>query len=1166
MTTPAATTDPIRLWGRVEVPASATEMAAVRMSDPEAREELGKLKDSLRHQTAGSSIGAALASLGPDVTEDSPDGERDRRLAGLVPVMLSDLDPRAPQRLLAYAGMVGGVLVTLIPSSAIESDLPPYPGDRTKSPRNGATELVLEAVVTLPALSMLAAPRLNRLLRRIAFQGRVLDTLREHDVQVWTDSGVLDLMNSNHMVMANLEGTTKGDGAAIQLKQDTMGGRINALDPGAGFSRRDFRHHSCPIGYTALLVDMPDGSRVAAKGSIVPRLEDADAIRMIWKRFAAGATRGDIAEAVGPLGLRLRDGTGRTLRDVSAGRGAGVVSRLLTPETARLHQTGEWVRERSTSAPIRQAGGRTLSRRPDGRRAVTISGRLEVPLINDLPWGIEAEVWAAVTARFDRERRATPAQRGGEWSAGLMHSSPLFWTVGAWHRFVREHTTLQLRRIKGGTPETQPEWDPTVSELVASVNYTHAWNLIGAALLRSAALAGARYQEVAVPPGAESVLVRKLREELAVAEGQARESENAAAAAGQLAVQAHAGGYWAASRDHLSKQEEYIRAEELARSRADHLTLELAEVLARPRDERADVLTPLAVATALLRWNGSADRDLKAAVAALELVRSMRGTYDPTTGDIGLTCTAKVVTAEGIEGVIPVEVDMPNTSNARPLDVADAVLVKRWATGVPLSELAARYNRTERWIRRALYRWLRSVGIDTMAPSLVSNPVVVTRQAVVASVAPSLVRMPTRMSNGDRLTKATVSLLTAPYLADAGGAWESWTGYAHGADRRLLAVLRVAGGQADVAALAQAAGADPAWLGRRLGNRPALTTSAALAMRRLRECPHADCPNPWASHLLYVPETAGFAVLCPRCRRFPDLAFADTPLPPEYVAKWDRGSVDGRAITVRSSAAALRIPDPALARVAGDLARPTEVARILGVTLGTVGDLRRRGVLPRPVLSTPVSLWRRTECVALAATRSQHPREAIKDGLLSPAKAASRLGVAEHRVRQYCADGSLAYKRIGQGKSSRVRIKPEVVAAFQPPPGDLLVALTVADVCRRSQCSRDVVLAAMEEGELGWVPSSSGQRRIMPAQYETWVGRRLPAGRPQTSPPLTAGRARNGDGRLSVAAAAIELGLSPKQVRRLADKGELDDHRTGETGWRWFDADEVARFRARMTG
>jgi hypothetical protein len=49
-----------------------------------------------------------------------------------------------------------------------------------------------------------------------------------------------------------------------------------------------------------------------------------------------------------------------------------------------------------------------------------------------------------------------------------------------------------------------------------------------------------------------------------------------------------------------------------------------------------------------------------------------------------------------------------------------------------------------------------------------------------------------------------------------------------------------------------------------------------------------------------------------------------------------------------------------------------------------------------------------------------------------------------------------------------------------------------------------------------------------------------------------------------VSAAAAFLGLSAKQVRRLADQGQLNDHRSDMSAWRSFDVDELHAYRVHL--
>jgi len=1154
----------VRLWGKVEVLRSTTQFAVIRMSDPEARVELAKLTDALRHQTEGSQIGDALASLGPNITEETPAGHRDRLIAGLVEVRLRDLDPRAPNRLLAYAGVINGVLVALIPSSAIQSDLPPHEGDRTQSPRNGSTEFVLEAIVCLPRLELLAAPRLNRLLRTVGFQGQLLQALREHDVQLRTDTGVRDLVDQSQMTLTSLEGTIKGDVDAISLKQDCIGGRIRALHPGeAGLSTRDFNYTQCPLGYRPLWRDTPDGARLAVKGSIAVEPTHAQAIRVAWTMFAAGATRRAIGDAVCGLGWPMRDGSGRTLADLSSKKRGVIINNALTRDLAELHRTGTWRKERSTSAPIREAGGHELHRRTDGRRAATIVGRLEVFQVDGSPWGVPLTVWEEVAARFERETRETAKDWGGRWSTQLMHYSPPFWTGGAWHRFMKEHTTLQLRRIPGGSAMEPVDWDEAFTTLVASCSFNRAWRRIGVELLCQLALAGAGVQELALTPGTETDTVRTLRADLGTTLSRAQAATEAATDAGDLAQTAQHDGNLAAAAAQLARQEGYLVTARQMDARATSLKAELQRALAKDLDQRADLRSPLGVGAALSRWDGKEDLVLRSALEQLGIVQTMRGHYDADTGEIHLATEATIRLSDGTEVELPLEVRLANTSNRREEGAEAPSLVLAWVAGATFEELADKVGRTPFWARRTLADWFTAHRVDTMVTALLDCPVLVTRQAVVATVAPGLLRMPRRTSDKKKLTAATISLLVAPYVDDQGGSWKAWTGTEHAADRRMLAVLRAAGGEADVAAIEAAAGADPVRLAKPFGNRPPLATAPRFGRRRLRPCPHADCKNVWASHVLYVPETAEYGCICPVCLRLPDIRYADARLPVEYSTKWERSSVGGLLATTRSTAAQLLLPDVKLARIAGELIRPGEVAQILGVGLGTVAPLRKTGHLPDAVECGTTSLWRRPEVQALALQRATATTSGIKDGLLSPDAAAEKLGVPAYRVRQYCRDGELAYRLMGRPPRARIRIRPDVVAAFVPPRGDLIAALTVEEVHQKTSLSRVFIVNAIESGDLAFVLPSTGHKRVMPEALTAWLSLRPQPPRASTrTSSVDVGVTRESYGQLSISAAAVMLQLSPKQVRRLADQGVLNGHRAENDGWRWFDVAEVAALAA----
>lgn len=1152
-TTHTADTSPRALWGVLEVPRDLRFMAAVRISDPDARTELGKLKAALARQAAGSKVGEALLSLGDHVTEESAEGKQQRRTAGLVPVLLSDLDPTAADQLLAYVGLVKGVLVALIPSSAIEGNLPPHPTDRTRQERNGSTELILEAVGSLPELEALAVPRLDRVIRTIAYQGLILSRLRERDVRLWDESGIRDLTNHGQMLMANIEATSKGDGDAITRKQNVLGGRLSALAPGDGFSSRDFNYNTCPPGYGPTWRDEPSGARVAVKGSIEPQVHLAPAIQEMWTLFGSGATRTAIGKAMAQKGWLLRDGTGRSLADLEPAGLVAAVSRLVKAENAVLHKTGEWVQERSTGAPVNAAGGMDLRRRQDGRRSAVVKGRLAVPLVDGLPWGVSQEVWAQVEERLRQERLQGPADHGAMRRSHVLHTTQPHWSGGVGTRLIKEHESLQLRALDG---QKDDRWRPSASRLLASCSYVRAVRGLGGGLAVALAQLALGQVPLSVPELLPSARLTQLTERATSLRGEAASAAAAAKAEGRAAdlalgeqLESVAAARLRAQNDQLVRQ---ARAEQSLQEVLDELQREQMQ----PSSATVDLASPLDVAGALMRWDGEPDEALFAAVRALELTKELVGTYVPDTDSIRLRAVARVALVDGPPARLAVEVDVPNTSSVARHEDRTSLLVAAWGRGSTLTALAEAHALTPAVVRRSLRGWLAERGVVTMATALLDCPVPVTWQAVLSALDCRLVPAPTTVS------PATLAHLRAPYLDDRGGSWKSWVGSPQAEAHRLLAALQAAGGEADMAVLDEVARGDVQHL-RPQGGRPALLVAPGVALRRLRPCPHEDCASPWVSRVLYVPETAAYGCVCAACGRLPDLQLADVQLPPEYRRKWERESTPDGLRTRPSRPDELRLHCTALLRC-GPLVRSGEAARVLEVTASGFYGLRRGGMLPASVTVQRVELWDRNELADLAGLRRAAPIKGIKDGLLSPAQAARRLGVPEHRVREYVRDGRLAHRTLGQGAAARTRLRPEVVAAFSPPAGDLLVAMTLEEAAAAVDVPPSQVRAATKSGALSTVLTSASKLRVLPTALRAW--RALQPAQPKKSAtvPLPGAGITSTEQRLSVTAAAALLGLSAKQVRRLADRGLLNDHRHGGPGWRWFCPAEVLAYKATM--
>lgn len=1146
-----ADADTIVLWGKLAVPRTVTHAAAVRISDADAREELHRLIRALAQQASDSPVGDALGTLGADITELSESGERDRAAAGLVEVRLCDLDPRAPTRLLAYVGVVRNVLVALIPSSAIEADLPPHPGDRMASGRNAATELIREAVVRVPGLHTLAVPRLDRLLRNIRYQGEVLDDLRRHEVRLWTDTGLRDLTHTGEMAMTALEGSMKGDADAIQRKTVVLGGRIGAIATEEGtFSKRDFNYLHVPLGYRPRWRKV-DGMHVPVKGSIEIDAHATQWVQSLWEGYAAGLTLRQLGDRLAALGLSLRDGSGRTLADLTGRRRISVVHHLITAQLLLLHRTGEWVKERSTSAPILQAGGHVLERRADGRRGVTVAGRLPVHMIDGQPWGIEPDVWEAAERRLLGSRRRSPADRGRTRSSGnpFTTTEPRRSGEGC-IRLEPVHTTVQLR-WHPGTEVTTSTWEPSSTRLVASCNAKVALKALGTELMTQLVRSASGEAFVEVLPASQRAELVAIDARLAEANAEIEEADASAKAAAELAVQAQREGRVEAARAQLVSQDGYLLKAAAARRR--HLDAQTArdDAAEKPDGDAVDLRTPIGVAAAMMRWDGTANPDLRRALLGLGMPQSLRVRLDDRTGQIVVHADVTLTRVDDSRVRLPLATSWPNTAPGGDRRVDVVGLVCAWARGQDFGTLAEGCARPKGWARRAVAGWLAARGVRDMGTALLDCPVPALRAAVVVRLEPDL--MPDLELD---LNEATIDHLAGPYLQDSSGRWKAWTGRQHEADRRMLRALELAGGEADVAALGAASGADPARLTAPQGRRSGVTTTPAPARRRLVACPHPDCPSRWASHVLYVPETAGFGVLCGTCRRLPDQRAAAVVFPEAYLRPWDRQRTRSGYVTAEVNPS-LPVDEDFASRM-GDLIRPVEIARILDVRLGTVGALRRRGQLPVPVDCGGVALWRAEEIKALRRRRAR--RTGVwDDEWLSPQQAAELVGVPDWMVRRYCDEGLLAHKRVGLRKDPHRRIHVDVLRAFVVPPGDLVEAMTVAEAARRVAENDYVLRHAIRNGRLRTVTASGGGSKILPADLSEWDRTRHRA-KPAAALPGTG--SVNVEGRLSVSAAASLLGLSAKQVRRLADHGRLDDHRADGTGWRWFDAHEVLRLAA----
>lgn len=167
----------VTVVGRLRVRRSVRVAVGLRMSDPADREAIVKTKGHLAGSMTDRACGDVLRSMPDELCMDTPAGAALRGEWGFVDVYLSDLDPRARHELLAYGAEIGdvgsSVLVLIIPSGAIEENLPPLAGDELKQGRNGFTELTQLCAFRLQ-LELFAFLRMNRLGRVAKFGAQIL--------------------------------------------------------------------------------------------------------------------------------------------------------------------------------------------------------------------------------------------------------------------------------------------------------------------------------------------------------------------------------------------------------------------------------------------------------------------------------------------------------------------------------------------------------------------------------------------------------------------------------------------------------------------------------------------------------------------------------------------------------------------------------------------------------------------------------------------------------------------------------------------------------------------------------------------------------------------------------------------------------------------------------
>ena len=556
--------------------------------------------------------------------------------------------------------------------------------------------------------------------------------------------------------------------------------------------------------------------------------------------------------------------------------------------------------------------------------------------------------------------------------------------------------------------------------------------------------------------------------------------------------------------------------------------------------ERADLARPTGVAAALINIDDTTHPGLRSAMQKLALLDHFRADIDPVTGDIKCTTTYQVQLIDGTTVERPLTCTWPNSSRDRDPDATMRSVVREWAMGATFAEISSRRNHAPDWAYKQFRRWATRHG--SSAAGLGDHQILAARQAVIHSIDPTIISAPP-------LPAATIAFIAAPYLV-GGHVYKSWAMYPHDEDRRILLTLETAGGKADIGALIEASGGSRhrcTLISSNYGRRPPLADIARYRRRKLKPCPHLDCDHEYASHVLYVPETAKWGVICKGCRRVPDLAYGDVVLPEEYLHNWDCADLDTKS-RFRQTVLAdpPELADEAFAGRIGHLIRILDVRATIGIT--ELGSRRDQADFPPFELLGGIEFWDQ-RVVAAYARRRPARSHGCDDSWLSPAGAAVVLNVTESRVRRYCAKGLLAHRY----NNHLLRINPAVLDRDNVPRGDRLDTISIAEAVRRLGVSRHKIERAIKVFELTQVLDSLGWPRLIIADFDRWAkesAKAVPVVQPHD------GKTNAATDELSVSAAAVRLLITSKRLRTLTNNGVVPC-RTSDSGWRWYDPEDI---------
>lgn len=901
------------------------------------------VEETLAHLDAADPDVMAARPLIAQLLEDRRQGGVGRNVPRAVSLTMGDVEPGISGRV-GWAVLAGGTVFLVVLHSAFEDNIP---GDYLDDGRNAYTEVLLKLIRSRPGASAHFAfgSRLARLRRNRLALKNALDRYgwqlfikgRPHPL----DDTLLDSVEGGMEEQRTREfHEASGKGELDDLER----GLYPRGEQGVPFTHRFARRHLSEGERSWVQVD---------RKKVEPAPDAAPVMQQLARLIADGSTWEDIGREAGRLGVLarhgadVRDGTQRTLAELAW---PGMSVRRLFVRNHELFTTGlrtvRWHGKVQGRAVYGAHGSPTrytleeLQAMTPKQRSKAEKGFFEKTLDWGLvmlpgpdgeptPWGVPRETWQRIEERYEREQ--TRAPRGA--AAHHRDKKPL---VGAdpWVEGEFEYAVIGRRDHQyelGRRPVNGPAWNRLPNCVVAAWRSRDHHQALGQALSSLAQQLGEQAVALQTPrrPQREDAGAEH-RAEAARLRREADTVRSELEAIPALARRLEAQGRHSAALGQYDAEPLLRRQHEALLASAEAAEQRAEEVRASAREEMlmADFGTLAAVAAGLLAYDGQAPWQLHAACGAL--LRNQRARLVNGGLTVEWAVEVHVPLADGRVASHPLSGHVPNRQRGSAVSPETyQAAAKVWLTaeaGVSLAQAAASVGWDEAELRRKVLCWLggtqglprqlalpvrvRSKGLRS---ALVDCPVVEVRHAIWAALVPE-----EATTVAARLPAAYRRHIEETYLGE-GFSWVSyWAADTHFQRRSLAELVRA---RPDGVTLAEAAAAlalrerdvhgfcRPYHVGS--GNRAPAYPATVLRSSAAGEhhlsaipCPHQDCDARVAGRrgglctvVLRVPELARWAVLCPDCRRVPDLSMSAVTFPMPYLTPWvgPRGAGSGRA-------------------------------------------------------------------------------------------------------------------------------------------------------------------------------------------------------------------------------------------------------------------------------